>query len=61
MRPISPKHAKGLEPPRTLADDFRVLRYIVSAGWHYAIAGQRVRREWRASKRHGDKYYVDEE
>lgn len=61
MRTISPRYGKGLEPPRTLLDDFRVLRYIVSAGCNYLIVGRRIRKEWWAKKRRGEKYYVDED
>jgi hypothetical protein len=61
MRTISPKYAKGSEPPRTLADDLRVLRYILFAGFNYLFVGRRIRKEWWAKKRRGEKYYVDED
>lgn len=60
MRTISPRYEKGSEPPRTLLDELRVIRYIVSAGANYLFAGRRIRREWMARKRRGEKYFVDE-
>ena len=60
MRTISAKHPKGQEPARRLVDNVRLIRYIVSTGLNYLMAGHRIRKGWYAKQRAGQKYYVDE-
>ena len=60
MRTVSAKHPKGQEPPRTLGDDLRLLRRIVSTGYEYFFHGRRIRKEFYEKQRLKRKIYIDE-
>lgn len=60
MRTISAKYPKGQEPPRTLADNLRLLRRIVSMGLDYAIQGRRIRKAFYVRQRARQKLYIDD-
>lgn len=60
MRTTSASPPKGEEPPRTLRDDLVLLWGIAGMLLDYFWNGRRVRREFRARQRAGEKYWVDE-
>lgn len=59
MRTTDAKPAKGAEPQRTVADDLRVLLHIARMAIDYLWTGRRIRKEFFARQRAGEKYYVD--
>lgn len=60
MRTTSATAGKGAEPPRGPLDDLALLWSIAAMLFDYLWVGRRVRREFFARQRAGDKYYVDE-
>lgn len=60
MRTISAKYPKGQEPPRTIGDNLRLLRRIVSMGLDYLLKGRHVRKAFYQRQRAGQKLYVDD-
>ena len=60
LRTISAKYPKGQEPPRRLADNLRLIWYIIRTGFDYLVVGHPIRKAWYARQRAYEKYYVDE-
>lgn len=60
MRTISAKHPKGQEPPRTFADDVRLLVRMASMAIDYLVKGRRLRNEFYVRQRAKEKLYIDD-
>ena len=60
MRTVSARHEKGKEPPRSLADDLRLLATIFSMGWGRVLRGRQIRREFRRCRQEKRKLYLED-
>ena len=60
MKTVSARYPKGGEPPRRLADDLRLIGYIIRSVLHYFVTGRRIRRIWFGRQRAGEKFFLDE-